>query len=89
MTLVAGDNTPLVTVPSQLVKNGGYKDVDRESSRFVSQEVFDLCRATKLMDITRNFISKEFTAALQHLKLGNAPGPDSISWSLYSMLKQL
>ena len=67
-------------IASQLVKNGKYKAVDRKSSRLVFQEVSDLWRATtpNAVNISDNFSQKEFTAALQHLKPGKAPGPDSI-----------
>ena len=65
---------------SQLVKNGKYEAIDRKSSRFVFQEVSDLWRATTpdAVNISDNFSQREFTAALQHLKPGKAPGPDSI-----------
>ena len=67
-------------IASQLVRNGKYEAIDRKSSRFVSQKVFDLWRATTpdLVNISDNFSQREFTAALQHLKPGKAPGPDSI-----------
>ena len=67
-------------VASQLVRNGKYEAVDRKSSRLVSQEVSDLWRATTLdaVNISDNFSQREFTAALQHLKPGKAPDPDSI-----------
>ena len=52
-------------IASQLVRNGKYEAVDRKSSRLVSQELSDLSQ-------------REFAAALQHLKPGKAPGPDSI-----------
>ena len=60
--------------------NMKYEAVDRKSSRVVSQEVSDLWRATKpdTVNISDNFSQKEFTAGLQHLKPGKAPGPDSI-----------
>ena len=65
---------------SQLVRNGKYEAVDHKSSRLVSQEVSDLWRATTpdAVNISDNFSQREFTAALQHLKPGKAPGPDSI-----------
>ena len=65
---------------SQLVGNGKYEAVDRKSSRLVSQEVSDLWRATTTdaVNISDNFSHRDFTAALQHLKLGKAQGPDSI-----------
>ena len=67
-------------IASQLVRNGKYEAVDRKSSRLVFQEVSDLWRATTLdaVNISDNFSQREFTAALQHLKPGTAPGPDSI-----------
>ena len=67
-------------IASQLVRNGKYEVVDRKSSRLVSQEVSDFWRATTPdpMNITDNFSQRKFTAALQHLKPGKAPGPDSI-----------
>ena len=73
-------DTLLVTVPSQLVRNGRYEAVDRKSSRLVSQEVSDLWGATTPdpVYISDNFSQREFAAALQHLKPGKAPGPDSM-----------
>ena len=67
-------------IASQLVRNGKYEAVDRKSSRLVSQEVSDLCRATTqdAVNISDNFSLREFAAALQHLKPGKAPGLDSI-----------
>ena len=67
-------------IASQLIRNGKYEAVDRKSSRLVSQEVSDLWRATTpdALNISDNFLQKEFTAALQHLKPGKAPEPDSI-----------
>ena len=46
----------------------------------LSQEVSDLWRATTpdSVNISDYFSQREFTAALQHLKPGKAPGPDSI-----------
>ena len=66
-------------IASQLVRNGTYEAVDRKSSRLVFQEVSDLWRATTpdAVNISDNFSQREFTAALQHLKPGKAPGPDS------------
>ena len=66
-------------ISSQLVKNGRYKTVDRKSSCLVSQEVSDLRRTTTLnpVSIFDTFLHREFIA-LQHLKPGKAPGPDSI-----------
>ena len=64
-------------IASQLVRNGKYEAVDRKSFRLVSQEVSDFSRATTpdAVNISDNFSQ---TAALQHLKPGKAPGPDSI-----------
>ena len=67
-------------IASQLVRNGKYEAVDRKSSRLVFQEVSDLWRATTpdAVNISDKFLQREFAAALQHLKPGKAPGPDSI-----------
>ena len=67
-------------IASQLVRNGKYEAVDRKSSRLVSQEVSDLWRATTpdAVNISDNFSQREFAAALQHLKPGEALDPDSI-----------
>ena len=67
-------------IASQLVRNGKYEAVDRKSSRLVFQEVSDLWRATTpdAVNISDNFLQREFAAALQHLKPGKALGPDSI-----------
>ena len=67
-------------IASQLVRNGKYKAVDHKLSRLVSQKVSDLWRATTPhpVNISGNFLQREFTAALQHLKPGKAPGLDSI-----------
>ena len=67
-------------IASQLLRNGNYKAADRKSLRLVSQEVSDLWRATTPdpVNISGTFSQREFAAALQHLKPGKAPGPDSI-----------
>ena len=67
-------------IASQLVRNGKYEAVDRKSSRLVSQEVSELWWATTpdAVNISDSFLQREFAAALQHLKPGKAPGPDSI-----------
>ena len=67
-------------IACQLVRNGRSDDVNRESSRFVSQEVSDLWKAaiSSPVNISGIFVSREFTVALQHLNPGKAPGPDSI-----------
>ena len=67
-------------IASQLIRNGRYEGIDRESSRLMSQEVSDLWRATPTsqVNISESCTSQEFAAALKHLKPGKAPGPDSI-----------
>ena len=67
-------------IASRLDRYGKYEGVDRKSSRLIYQEVFDLWRATTpdAVNISDNFSQREFAAALQHLKPGKAPGPDSI-----------
>ena len=64
----------------QLVRNEKYEAVDHKFSRLVSQEVSDLWRATTpdAVNISDNFSQREFAAALQHLRPGKAPRPDSI-----------
>ena len=71
-------------IASQLVRNGKYEAVKYKSSRLVFQEVSDLRRATTpdAVNICDNFSQREFAAALQHLKPGKAPGPDSICTEL-------
>ena len=67
-------------IASQLVRNGKYGDARRESSRLVLRETSDLWRATPSdpVNLSDDFSPREFAAALQHLKPGKAPGPDSI-----------
>ena len=67
-------------IASQLVRNGKYEAVKRKSSRLVPQEVSDLWRTTTpdAANISDNYSQREFTAGLQYLKPGKAPGPDSI-----------
>ena len=67
-------------IASQLVSNKRYEVVNRKSSRLASQEVSDLWRATTpdAVNTSDTFSQREFSAALQHLKPGKAPGPDSI-----------
>ena len=64
-------------IASVLVNNGKYEDIDRKSSRLVSQEVSDLWRAstTSAVNVCGSFTPSEFAAALKHLKPGKAPGP--------------
>ena len=64
----------------QLVRNGRYEDVNRESSRLLSQEISDLWKATipSLVIIPGNYTSREFTVALQRLKPGKTCGLYSI-----------
>ena len=71
-------NVSNVTV--QLVRNRRYEAVDCESSRLVSQEVCDLWRPTTpdQVNISDNFLQREFSSVIQHLKRGKAPDPDSI-----------
>ena len=58
-------------IASKPVRNGKYEAVDCKSSRLVSQEVSGLWRATTPdpVNISDNFSQREFTDALQHLKL--------------------
>ena len=74
------------TIASQLVRNGryAYEDVNRASSRVISQRVSDLWRATTSspVNISGNFTLRELTVALQRLKPGKAPGQDSICLDL-------
>ena len=80
MTLSSSLSVSADAIASQLVRNGKYEAVDHKSSRLVSQEVCDLWRATTpdSINISDTFSHREFTACLQHLKPGKAPGPDSI-----------
>ena len=59
-------------IATQLVRNRKYEAVDRKSSRLVSQKVSDLWAATTpdAVNISDNFLQREFAADLQHLKLG-------------------
>ena len=67
-------------IASQLIRNGKYEGIDRESSRLISQEESDFWRATptSLANISESFTSPEFAASVKHLKPGKASGPDSI-----------
>ena len=66
-------------IAAQLVRNDKYEGVDRESSRLIFQEVSDRWRALipSPVNLSGDFSSREFAAALQHVKPGKAPGPDS------------
>ena len=85
-TLLAGCDTArncLVSanaIAAQLVRNGKYEGVDRESSPLISQEVSDHWRALipSPVNLSGDFSSTDFAAALQHVKPGKAPGPYSI-----------
>ena len=67
-------------IASQLIRNGRYEVIDHESFRLILQEVSDLWRAipTSPVNISESFTFQEFDAALNHLKPGKAPGPNSI-----------
>ena len=67
-------------IVSQLIGNGIYEGIDRESSRLISQEVSDLWRATPTspVNISESFTSQEFAAARKHLKPGKTSDSDSI-----------
>ena len=71
-------------IASQLVRNGKYESVDRESSRLISEEVSDHWRALipSPVNLSGDFSSREFAATLQHVKPGKARGPDSICLEL-------
>ena len=71
-------------ITSQLIRNGRYEGIDRESSRLISQEMSDLWRATPTspLNISESFTSQEFAAALKPLKTVKAPGTDSICLEL-------
>ena len=62
------------------MKNGKCKAKDRESTRLVNQEVSALWRAPAQQDsgLSGDFSPAEFAIALQHLKPGKTPGPDSL-----------
>ena len=64
----------------QLVRHRRYEPIDHNSSRLVSQELYDFWRATKPdpVNISGTFSQRKFTAALRHLKPGEAQGSDFI-----------
>ena len=68
------------SIASQLVGNVVFQMKDRESARLVAKEVSDIWRISTPIgkSISEDFTSEEFTSALQQLKSGKAPGPDSI-----------
>ena len=57
-------------IASQLIRNKRYEADDHKSSRLISQEMSDLCRATTPypVNISDTFSQRQFTAALRHLK---------------------
>ena len=57
-------------IASQLIRNRKYEAVDCKSFRLFYQEVSDLWRATipDAVNISDNFLQRELTASLQHLK---------------------
>ena len=59
---------------------GNTRLLTASSSRLVFQEVSNLWRATTpdAVNISDNFSQRKIAPALQHLKSGKAPGPDSI-----------
>ena len=61
-------------------KKSGVQTKDCESARPVAKEVSDLWRIPTPIgkSISGDFTLEKFTSALQQLKLGKAPGPDSI-----------
>ena len=67
-------------IAAQLVRNGKYEGVDRESSRLIPHEKSDRWRALipSPVNLSGDFSSREFAAALQHVKPWKASGPDSI-----------
>ena len=59
-------------IAAQLVKNGKYEGVDRESSRLISREVSDLWRALipSPVNLSGDFSSREFAAVSNTLSQG-------------------
>ena len=76
-------------IASQLIGNGKYEGIGRESSRLFSQELSDLWRATSTspVNISESFTSQEFAAATKHLKPGKTSGLNSIRPDLITMLE--
>ena len=58
------------SIASQLIRNGKYEDIHRESSRLISQEVSDSWRAPTLSPVNHSgdFSPRKFAAVLQQLK---------------------
>ena len=95
------------SISSQVMRNGIFPVIDLESAWLMALEVSDLWRALTpdSHSFSSDFTIEELMSALQHLKPGKAPGPDSIyphlilhagtemkSWlceSLYSCLLNL
>ncbi|XP_076823231.1 uncharacterized protein LOC143469422 [Clavelina lepadiformis] len=65
-------------IATQLVKNGTFKTRDRESDRSVLQEMTDLWKVPTSDNISGDFTTEEFVAALQQIKPGKAPGLDHL-----------
>ena len=76
-------------IASVLVNNGKYEDIDRKSSRLVSQEVSDLWRAstTSAVNVCGSFTPSEFAAALKHLKPEKLQAQTLSALSFCSMLE--
>ena len=68
-------------ITSQLKKNGVYRTKDHEPAILVAKEVSKLRKIQTPAgeSISDDFTPEEFSSALQLLKTGKAPGPDSIS----------
>ena len=67
-------------IASQLVRNGKYRLLIASHLDLSLKKCLTFWRATTPdpVNISDNFLQREFTAALRHLKPGKAPGPDSI-----------
>ena len=67
-------------IASQQVKNGKYDGANWEIFCSVMEKLSDLWWATSpdAMNISEDFSPRKFAVDLHHLKLGQAPGPDSI-----------
>ena len=71
-------------IASQLVKNRVYRTKDHEPARLVAKEISKLWKIETPAGeiISHDLTPEEFSSALQLLKTGKAPGPDSISSDL-------